>query len=93
METRGRRQAAGRRRSVDVPASRSWRVQLVGLTADYDVRLYDANGRFVGAGTQRGKRSESLEEALEPGRYLIRVSGFEGAADPVHRYGLKLDAR
>ncbi|MHB1244482.1 MAG: lipase/acyltransferase domain-containing protein [Gaiellaceae bacterium] len=77
----------------DAPAARSWRVQLVGLTADFDVRLYDGNGRLVGAGTQRGKRSESVEESLEPGRYLIRVSGFEGAADPVHRYGLRLDAR
>jgi len=45
------------------------------------------------SGPERGKRSESVEEALEPGRYLIRVSGFEGAADPVHRYGLRLDAR
>lgn len=77
----------------DAPAARSWRVQLVGLTADYDVRLYDGNDRLVGAGTQRGKRSESLEQALEPGRYLIRVSGFEDAADPAHHYGLKLDAR
>jgi len=67
-------------------------IWLFGPTADFDT-CGSTTATAGWSGPERGKRSESVEEALEPGRYLIRVSGFEGAADAVHRYGLKLDAR
>ncbi len=62
--------------------------RLVGLQADYDLRLLDADGAEIGVGAQRGNRSETVRALLAPGDYLLEVRGFAGAFSLDHRYRL-----
>lgn len=64
--------------SFEADGSSTYRVQLLGLPADYDVELYDRNGKKVEAPYRRGKATEEFAA----GRYYVRVVGYEGAWHP-----------
>ncbi len=69
----------------------SYRAQLVGLPADYDLEIYGEDGRKVAASENRGKRSEEVRDKLPAGRYYLKVAGFENAWDKDLPYRLKVD--
>ena len=68
-----------------------YKVRLLGLPADYDLELYDDEGRSVASPAERGKRSEEAGGKLGSGRYYAKVSGFAGAWDGDRPYRLKFD--
>jgi lecithin:cholesterol acyltransferase len=74
----------------DADGVSTYRAQIVGLPADYDLELYDADGRLVAAPHRRGKESEEIRQRLAAGRYYLRVRGYAGAWDATHPYQLKL---
>jgi hypothetical protein len=74
----------------DANGSATYRVQLIALPADYDLELYDADGRLVDAPYRRSKASEQVRSRLPAGRYYVHVVGFGGAYDFEHEYQLKL---
>ena len=70
--------------------SSKYRAQIVGLTHDYDLELYDATGNLLQAPHTRSNASEQLRSVLPAGTYYLRVVGYAGAADQDHPYKLKL---
>ncbi len=78
--------------SFGADGTSSYRVQLHGLPADYDLELYDGEGKKVDVPAERGKRSEEVRRKLPAGRYYVRVVGFEDAWSAKLPYRLKLDA-
>lgn len=65
---------------------------LRGLPADYDVYLYGANQALLASALQRGLGDELLSFALsQPGRYYLRVVGFDGAWSTTMAYYLSID--
>ncbi len=76
--------------SFDADGVSTYRAQLMGLPADYDLELYDAAGQKLMAPARRGRASEEIRAALPAGRYYLRVSGYAGAWDPDHHYQLQL---
>jgi len=76
--------------SFEADGSSTYRMQLLGLPADYDIELYDSDGKKIAAPGRRSKATEKLREKLTAGRYYIRVVGYDGAWHPKLRYQLKL---
>lgn len=76
--------------SFEADGSSTYRVQLLGLPADYDIELYDSNGKKIAAPGRRSKATEKIRDKLTAGRYYIRVVGHNGAWHPKLRYQLKL---
>jgi hypothetical protein len=70
--------------------SSNYRAQIVGLTHDYDLELYDAAGNLLQAPHARSNASEQLRSVLPAGTYYLRVLGFRAASDQDHPYELKL---
>jgi len=67
-----------------------YRAQIVGLTHDYDLELYDAAGNLLQAPHTRSNASEQLRSVLPAATYYLRVVGYGDAADQDHAYKLKL---
>lgn len=59
--------------------------QLIGLSADYDLRLTDLSGASLGESSRTGKRSEEVRMDLPAGRYLLAVVPKDGAAPGRYR--------
>lgn len=77
--------------SFDADGSSIYRARLHGLRADYDLELYDADGKKLAAPAQRGKRSEVVRDRLPAGRYFLRVVGRQGAWSEKLPYRLDLE--
>ncbi len=77
--------------SFDADGGSTYRVQLHALPADYDLELYDANGKKLVAPAKRGKRAEEVRDKLTAGRYYVRVVGYGEAWNAKLPYHLKLD--
>ncbi len=73
---------------VRIAEAGRYRFQLMGLQADYDLRLLSTDGTEIVADPRRGTRSETIEAELEPGDYLLEVTGFDGAFLPDKDYRL-----
>jgi hypothetical protein len=76
--------------SFEVDGTSTYRVQLLGLPADYDLELYDSEGRKVAAPNRRSTATEKIKEKLSAGRYYVRIVGYEGSWHQKLRYQLKL---
>lgn len=73
-------------------AARSGRisVSLTNLPADYDLYLYNAQGRVVARSTNAGNSSESISyNASAAGKFYIAVIGYDGA-NSTSAYSLKV---
>lgn len=57
-------------------------LSLVGMSADYDLELYDTQTVRLAASEKSGNRSEKLRQVLPAGRYLVRVRA-KATADSV----------
>lgn len=75
----------------DVTGGSGYRVQLHGLPADYDLTVYDEEGREVAAPAERGKRSESVGLSPGSGTYFLKVAGFGKEWSAERPYKLKLE--
>ena len=66
------------------------KIELTDLTADYDMKLYKANGQLVNMSTHAGTADESITYNNAPGAvYLIKVYPVAGASDPTSCYKIK----
>lgn len=66
--------------------------RLGGLPADYDLYLYGGNQALLASAQQRGLGGELLALALaQPGRYYLRVAGFDGAWSTSTAYYLSIE--
>lgn len=54
------------------------RLDLSGLSADIDIRLFDANGTLIRSSVRFGTSSESITEQLAAGSYFVQVYSFLG---------------
>jgi lysophospholipase L1-like esterase/Mg-chelatase subunit ChlD len=65
-----------------VEVSRGGQLQVVlgGLTADFDLDITTTSGEVLASSARAGKESELARAAVEPGRYLLRVSAKAGEA-------------
>lgn len=68
----------------------TYNVQLHGLPADYDLGVYDKNGREIAASPRRKKKTEKITIKPSGGRYYIRVVGYDGAWSEKLPYHLKV---
>lgn len=66
-------------------------IQLHGLPADYDLTVYDEDGREVAAPAERGKRSENMRLSPGAGTYFLKVVGFGKEWSAERPYKLRLD--
>jgi len=78
--------------SFEADGASTYRLHLHGLPADYDLTLYDSDGDEIATSSERGKRSEEIREGISPGRYYVKVSGFEDSWDADKPYALDLGA-
>lgn len=67
-----------------------YQFQLIGLPDDYDLALHDADGALVATSRERGMRSERIVATLPAGRFLLEVSGHDGAHAELHDYRLNV---
>lgn len=65
------------------------RLRLQGLTADADVKLFDASGRLIAGSSLGGNNSEAIDRALDVGDYFALVYPYGGAET---NFLLSLDA-
>jgi Bacterial pre-peptidase C-terminal domain len=54
-------------------------IDLTELLQDIDLKLFDSNGRLLGASTRGGARSESIERTLPAGTYVIQAYPYKNA--------------
>lgn len=64
------------------------KIELIGLKSDYDLTLYDADGKGVATSTRRGSASEKIQVVLPAGHFVAGVTGYAGAFDTKHSYRL-----
>ncbi len=65
---------------------------LSGLPADYDLHLFGASQTLLASAQRRGLGNELLVYRLaQPGRYYLRVTGFDGAWSSAAAYYLSID--
>jgi hypothetical protein len=67
--------------------------QLIGLEADYDLALFDADGKLLASSTNRGTRAEKIEVSGATGRIYLRVTGYENAWSAEQPYTLNVTPR
>jgi pimeloyl-ACP methyl ester carboxylesterase len=67
-------------------------LQLVGLTFDADLEVYDEDGTLLGSSTSGGKRSEKVDLTVPAGRYELRVYSRSGEFSPDHPYRVNVTA-
>ena len=64
-------------------------ILLATLTADYDLRVYDANGKMLKAATTQGLDNESVSiNSTVAATYFIQVYGYNKAFDAFNNYNL-----
>jgi len=60
-------------------SSRSYLYALLGdLPANYNLRLYDAEGKQLAGSNKSGTKPESISRMLAPGHYFLRVASSSG---------------
>jgi hypothetical protein len=64
------------------------RVTLAGLPADFDVYVFDGNGRFLWASTWGRQLPEEIVARVPAGVYYVQLVGYAGAWDGVTPYRL-----
>ncbi|MGZ4389428.1 MAG: chitobiase/beta-hexosaminidase C-terminal domain-containing protein, partial [Gaiellaceae bacterium] len=75
---------------LDVPQACRYQLQLIGLQDDYDLALYDADGKLLATSANRGQESEQIVADLPAGHAYLVVSGRDGAADAKSDYRLNV---
>lgn len=67
------------------------RLTLLAALGNYNVELYNVDGRRLRRGTRLSNNVENqVINELEPGTYLVKISGVDGAYDPDDYYTLQL---
>jgi hypothetical protein len=64
-------------------------VQLIGMNADLDMELRDADGNLVASAALSGNRSESVAADLVAGHYFARVFAKDGTSTSKYRLNIK----
>lgn len=68
-------------------------IDLTGLPADYDLRLYASSGKLLKSSLQTGTRDERIfYNNRKAASYTVRVSGYNGANDPNNCYSLRVSS-
>jgi hypothetical protein len=77
-------------RFSNTSAARNIRIDLTGLPADYDVRLYNPSGTQVGISQNGGTTSEAIVfNTTTTGTWRIQVYGYQGAFNSTLCYTLR----
>jgi hypothetical protein len=77
-------------RFSNTSAARNIRIDLTGLPADYDVRLYNPSGTQVGISQNGGTTSEAITlNTTITGTWRIQVYGYQGAFNSTLCYTLR----
>lgn len=64
---------------LDVPGVEVVTIGLTGLSADVDIRLFDAEDTEFGSSTNLGEADEEIVVHLWPGQYALEIFGPEGS--------------
>ncbi|MBW3576670.1 MAG: VWA domain-containing protein [Actinobacteria bacterium] len=64
---------------------RRLKLQLIGMSSNYDLYIHDLDGNELGSSTQPGSRSEAIDLRLAAGRYLVRIQPAAGAVGGEYR--------
>lgn len=64
---------------------------LGGLSADANLRLFDANGKLLASAARAGTRSDTISQSLKKGTYVLSVDRATGAADTAYTIYLQAD--
>lgn len=69
------------------------RIQLTGLPADYDIKLYKASGAQLGSSANGGTTSETIKynSSSAAATYYVRVFGYSGAHSATSCYSLTIN--
>lgn len=71
-------------------AAKNIKITLTNLPADYNIKLYKADGTLIGSSSNTGTTSETIiYNYNKAGTYYILVNGYSGAYDPISCYILR----
>lgn len=71
-------------------AAKNIKITLTDLPADYNVRLYKADGTLIGSSLNTGTAPETIiYNYNKAGTYYVQVYGYSGAYDPINCYTLR----
>jgi hypothetical protein len=71
-------------------AAKNIKITLTDLPADYNVRLYKADGTMIGSSSNTGTAPETIiYNYNKAATYYVLVNGFSGAYDPINCYTLR----
>lgn len=73
-----------------VTSTGSLNVLLSGLVADFDMRVYNANGSSLKLSQNAGLANESADLTLAAGTYYVRIYGWNGSNSATSCYNLKI---
>jgi len=67
-------------------------IYLAGMVANYDLYLLGSNGTVLASSTNTGTSTESINGQVNPGTYVVRVAGANGAFSATDCYRLSINA-